>query len=125
MPNKGNGNNSNAAAVIGTIDRFARPGWREDYVLRVIQPSRKNPEPKVELRVWVVNEKTDPPFKGLSTRGGYFAMTIEQFNKLVELAPAVREAIKALTTENGEPTPTGKVPSAPSLDLLAGVTGRQ
>lgn len=116
--------NGNSAAVIGTIDKIQELGHREDYIVRVLQPSRRYPEPKVELKVWVDNQKSNPTYQGLSSKGGYFRMTIEQFNQLVDMAPAIREAVKAATPEEGAPTASDTVPGAPNLDLLAGVVGR-
>jgi len=119
----GNGKGNNKAVPIGTIDRFQKPGWREDYVLRVLAPSKRNPQPRVELRVWVDNQTSNPPFQGLSTRGGYFAMTMDQFNALCNMKKKIAEAVKALTPEEGSTPAADSVPGAPDLDLLAGVVG--
>lgn len=119
----GNGKGNNKAAVIGTIERFARPGWREDYMVRVLAPSRKFPVPKVELKVWVNNQNSNPPYTGPSTKGGYFAMTIEQFNALCDMRKEIVEAVKALAPEEGEAPAAEEVPSAPDLELLASGVG--
>lgn len=115
--------NGKKAIPIGTIPRLEKPNWREDYVIRVLPSlSKRYPEPVVELKVYVDNRTTEPHYLGLSSRGGYFAFTAEQFNALVDMAPKVREALKALESEEGEAPATGDVPSAPSFELLSEIT---
>lgn len=116
-------NSNNNAVVIGTIPKVARPGHREDYIVRVLKPSRRNPEPKVELRVWVNNTTSNPPFEGLSTRGGYFSMSLERFNELVNMREQVAEAVKAVMPEEGETLQADAVPNAPDLTLLGVTSG--
>lgn len=121
---QGNGN-GNEAVVIGTIPKVAKPGHREDYVIRIIQPTKKFPTPKVELRVWVDNRTSAPPYQGLSSRGGFFRMDIKTFQALVNMAPAVEEAYVNAMPEEGQEVSDGTVPGVPSMELLGGVTVKQ
>lgn len=114
----GNGKGNNNATMIGMIPKVARSGHREDFIVRVLKPSRKFPVPKVELRVWVDNTTSNPPFKGLSTRGGYFSMSLEQYNELVNMREQVAEAVRAVMPEEGEALQADAVPAAPDLALL-------
>lgn len=117
----GYGNGNKTAAVVGTIPKVAKPGHREDFILRVLHPSKRYPEPKVELKVYVNNTTSNPPFEGLSTRGGYFLMSLEQFNKLANMRDQVAEAVRAVTLEEGVAPQEVAVPDAPNLALLGGV----
>jgi len=116
--------NKNGAVVIGTIDRFAKPNHREDYIVRIVKPKKRGSDPQVEMKVYVNNTTESSPYKGLSSKGAFFRLDIDQFNELVEMAPKIREAIKAATEESGsKDTGDGIIPDAPSLDILAGITG--
>ena len=116
----GNGNGSRKA--VGIVNKLLQEGHREDYVVSIV-PARRTGKPMVELRVYVNNQKTSPPYKGLTSKGGYFMMTEEQFDQLVAMAVKVKEALRESAPTAVEGASTGNVLEAPSLELLAGVTG--
>lgn len=116
------GNGTNNAVVVGTIPKVAKAGHREDYIVRVLQPTKRSPDPSVELRVYVDNQNTSPPYQGLTSKGGYFRMDITTFRSLVALSPKVEEAYAAIAPQEGQEVHDLAVPTAPNLELLGGVT---
>lgn len=119
---EGNGNGSSKATVIGTMPKVAKAGHREDYILRVLAPTRKTLTPRIELRVFVNNQVSSPPFEGLTSKGGYFAMDLLTFKAMVAMAPEIETAYLAATPQAGQEVQQSAIPEGPNLELLGNVT---